>query len=321
LGLITFIVGLIGYSSVGILLMRQAQDQEIGFMDAILQAVFSVHRLLGVAVLLFLMFVGIAIVALLLFFVCKIPGLGSFLYAFIFPIVTVVVGMSIAGMVYVAFPLAAPAIWEGNTIYQTLARLVVIMRRRLLPVITNLVVLALLVFFLSSVVWVILFSGYSASLGMSAAVGIHSASSLASSFMGLMANGGMINGGMNGFEGMGGEAQYAGSFAFATGLLIMIGAVIPFLTFINGTCLVYLQTIEGLHFGEAEEQLRGHVEDAKRRAQDAKDRASAKFQEAKTSSQRPPATTQSATRSCANCKAALAADDVFCGECGTKNPI
>lgn len=318
-GLVTFVVGLIGYSSVGILLMRQAQEQEVGFMDAILQAIFSVHRLLGVAVLLFLVFLGVAITALLILFVCRIPGLGPFLYSFVLPILTVILGMTIAGMLYVGFPLAAPAIWEGNTVFQTVARLIVIVRRRLLPVITNLVVLSLLVFFLSSVVWVILFSGYSTTLGLSLAAGIHSAGGITSSVMSMVAN----NGAQGGMDGFGGEMAYAGSFAFATGLIFMIGAIVPFLTFVNGTCLVYLQTVEGLNFGETEEQLRGHVDEAKRRAQEAKERASSKLQEARDSAQRPaPAVAIApAGRVCKNCKASLAADDIFCGECGTQNPL
>jgi len=320
-GLVSLVVGLIGYSAVGIVLMRKAQEQEVGFMDAVLQAVFTVHRLLGVAILLFLVFLGIALASLLVLFICKIPGLGAFLYSVAFPILTVILGMTIAGMFYVAFPLAAPSIWAGNTIYETLARLIVIVRQRLLSVITNLVILSLLVIFLSGVVLFVLFSGYSATTGLSAAVGIHSIGGLTSMFQSMMLGGGMA--GATGMDGMEGAMQYAGAFAFATGLLFTIGLIIPFLTFINGTCLIYLQTVDGLNFGEAEEKIRSHVEEAKRRTQEARDRAGSKLQEAKASVQRSPqqGSSVAVSRACTSCSAALAPEDVFCGECGSKNPI
>jgi hypothetical protein len=312
--LITLVVGMIGYSSVGIVLMRRAQQQEVGFMDAILQAVFTVHRLLGLALLLFLTFLGLALAAVLILFICKIPGLGPVLFGLAFPILTVVLGMTIAGMFYVVLPLAAPAVWAGNTTWETAARLLVVIRQRLLPVITNLVLLSLLVFFLSCVVGFILFSGYSAAMGLSAAAGI----SPASGAMGLV-QGMMLGGGRGGMESLEAAMAYVGPLAFASGLLVTIGMIIPFLTFINGTCLIYLQVIDGLQFGEAEEKLRGHVAEAARRAQEVRERAGAKLQEARVA---PGAAALQPImkRACVSCNATLAPEDVFCGECGTKNP-
>jgi MFS family permease len=337
-GLLTLVVGMVGYSSIGIMLMRRAQGVETSIADAVMQAVFTVHRLLGVALLMLLAVVGVALAALLLLFVCKLPGVGNVLYAIVFPIVTVAMGMTIAGMFYVAFPLAAPAVWAGNTIWQTAARLFVIIRQRLLSVITNLVILSILVFFLSSVVMFVLYSGYFATVGLSAKVGINALGGLGGLFQGAM--GGM--GGMGGMSGYGqdeGAMSYGGALAFASGLVFMVGMIIPFLTFINGSCLIYLQTVDGLEFDGAEQQLRGHMDEAKRRAQEARERAGAKLEEAKAAAQRhAPAASPAAAaaaaaapaaaaaapapaRSCASCHEALAADDVFCGGCGTKNPL
>jgi hypothetical protein len=68
------------------------------------------------------------------------------------------------------------------------------------------------------------------------------------------------------------------------------------------------------------------MDDAKRLAKEAKDRANAQMQAAKASAQRAdtpaaaePAPVPAAQRSCFACHAPLAADDVFCGECGKKN--
>lgn len=306
--LFTWVVALTGYSAVGILLMRQAQQKPISIADAFVQAIFTVHRLLGVALMMMLCVLGVSLCALLILFCCKLPGIGSLLYAIALPVLTVLIGATIAGLLYVALPLAAPAVWEGNTVWQTTARLLVIVRQRLISVIINLVILSLLVLVLAGVVYLVLSSGYIATAGLSSAVGINSFGGLQQSIMGML----------SGFGGgyYGGESQsYAGAFVFSIGLLVMVGSIIPALTYINGTCLVYLQTIEGLNFGEAEEQIQARMEEAKRLAKEAKDRANAQMQQARATPQ-PAAAPQA--RACLSCKAPMAADDVFCGECGAK---
>lgn len=322
-GLLTLVVALSGYSAVGILLMRQAQQQPVGIVDAFTQAVFTVHRLLGVALMMLLLVIVVSIGATLILLCCKIPGIGSLLYAIAFPALTVLIGTLIAGMLYVALPLAAPAVWEGNTVWQTTARLLVIMRQRLAPVIINLVILSLLVFVLAGVVSLVLYSGYMTTAGLSAAVGINPFGGVVQALQSTMMGGGM--GGM-GYGGYGDGQSYGGAVAFASGLLLMVGGIVPGLTYINGICLVYLQTIEGLHFGQAEEEIRARMDDAKRLAKEAKDRANAQMQAAKASAQRAdtpaaaePAPVPAAQRSCFACHAPLAADDVFCSECGKKN--
>lgn len=315
--LLMFVVSIIAYSAVGILLMRKSQGQEVLFFDAILQAVFTVHRMLGVALILFLIFLAVCIAALLLLFVCRLPEIGPFLFGLVFPIVTVIVGTTLVATVYVAFPLAAPSIWSGNTIYETIARLTVIVKQRLFIVITNLAVLSILVLFISGVVSFLLFSGYSTSIGLASITGIKPMGGLLQTMQVLMLGGG------SGFgEDLGGldaSLSYIKAFGFASTILFVIGFIIPFLTFINGTCLTYLHIVEGLDFNAAEQKLQEQIDEAKRRTQDAKDRASAKLQEAKVSMQKATTTTQA--RHCTNCHASLAPDDVFCGECGTKNPL
>jgi hypothetical protein len=327
--LVTFVVWLIGYSSVGILLMRRAQGQAVSMMDAVMQATFTVHRLLGVAVLLFLLFLGVALAALLVLLVCKIPGIGPVLYGLAFPILTIILGVTVAAMFYVGFPLAAPAIWEGNTAVQTIARLIGIVRTRLLSVITNLVILALLVMFISCVVFFLLAAGYSTTTGLSTTVGISPVGGIGSMLPmgGLLGGVGQFAGGGYGGYGLGETNSYAGSFAFASGLLFTIGAIIPFLTYIIGTCLVYLLAAQGLNFSATEAKLREGVEEAKRRTQEARERAHARMNEAKTAMEPAPQTTFSPAtaapapqRSCSSCHTSLALDDLFCGDCGTKNP-
>lgn len=336
LGLVTLGVMLVGYSAVGITLMRQAQGHTIGFVDAVLQAVFTAHRFLGVGILLLLGYLAVLLGALLVFLLCKLPGLGPLLYAFAFPLVAVVIGATFAGLGYVGYPLAAPAIWEGNTAVQTVARLIQISRHRLLQVIVNMFLLLVLVAVLSLVVFGILGYGAVMSASLSSAVGASPMSSLLATLSGLNPFGSAYGGSFGGYGGYGrGDMAamqdgmaYAKSFGFGAGLLLTIALVIPFLTFINGTCLIYLQTVNGMDFSDSEAMLKERMAQAKRQAEQARDRAAERMREAKASPQAKPAVPAiaqvaapaAAASACGSCHAPMAADDLFCGECGAKRP-
>ncbi|VWD34522.1 hypothetical protein BLA18110_06391 [Burkholderia lata] len=123
---------------------------------------------------------------------------------------------------------------------------------------------------------------------------------------------------------------YLGAYGFGNGLLFAIGLVIPFLTFVNGTCLIYLQTVSGVDFSATEEQLSQHVADAKRHAEQARERAADHLAKARDSHAASAAGTASLPASdtaspaaddataCAQCHKPMAADDLFCGECGAR---
>ncbi len=342
LSLVTIVVGLIGYSAVGIVLMRHAQGTRVEFMQAILQATFSLHRFLGVGLLLFLGYLAVLLGALVILLICKIPGLGALLYAFALPIIAVAVGLLGVGIGYVGIPLTAPAIWEGNDSFQTVARLLQIGRQRLMSVIVNMFLLSILVGFLSVVVFAILFWGTAMATAMSTAVGVGPGSGLGS-MLGMLGMG--MGRGYGGYGGMGmlgmgdyGSSGHLAAFSFGVGLLITIGMIIPFLTFINGTCLIYLQSIDGMDFSASEEQIRKKLEDAKQAAEKARAsadkglRASRDGTAADTAGNAPAAAAAEhapapapapapAARSCSGCHAPLSSTDVFCGECGTKNPL
>lgn len=353
----TFATALIGYSAVGIVLMRDAQGESVGFVDAVLQATLTAHRLLGIGVLLAVGWVLLLLVLLIVFLVCKIPGLGPLLYAIAYPLAAIVAGAIFAGMWYVGYPLAAPAIWQGNTTLQTAARLLHIGRRQLLGVIVRMFGLLLLVGVLSAVVFGILGTGAAIASSISAATGTSPLGGLLGMLGGMGGLGGLGGFGRHasaygmgayglgadaagsGFGRMGGfdyrSMAYLGAYGFGNGLLFAIGLVIPFLTFVNGTCLIYLQTVSGVDFSATEEKLSQHVADAKRHAEQARERAAdrlAKARDAHAASTAgaagaapltSPGTASPAedeAAACAQCHKPMAADDLFCGECGARRP-
>lgn len=319
-GLVSLAVMLVAYSAVGILLMRQAQQRPVTMADALLQAVFTVHRLLGVGLLLVLIFIGIVLASLLVLFLCRIPGLGALLYALAYPVLALVLGVSIVGLGLVAFPLAAPAVWEGNTVFQTIARLLAIMRSRLLNVIVSMLVLVLLLAVLSGVVGGVLASGNMAAIALSSAAGVE----VFGGVSGVLQSLAMVA--MAGQQGSGWQpdgASYLYAFSFGSGLLFTIGAIVPVLTAINGNCLIYLEASSGLDFSEAEGKLRSGVDEARRRAQEVRERAATKpvQPEGKVAehSVGQPEAAAGPARACSGCHAPLGPEDRFCGECGTDN--
>ncbi len=195
--------------------------------------------------------------------------------------------------------------------------------------------LLLLVGVLSAVVLGILGTGAAIASSISAATGTSPLGGLMSTLGGL---GGF--GRHAGAYGLGADVAeggfdyrsmaYLGAYGFGNGLLVAIGLVIPFLTFVNGTCLIYLQTVSGVDFSATEEKLSQHVADAKRHAEQARERAADHLAKARASHAAGAAgtaslpasdTTSSVTdeaTACAQCHKPMAADDLFCGECGAR---
>ncbi|WXK35353.1 zinc ribbon domain-containing protein (plasmid) [Mycetohabitans rhizoxinica] len=351
--LATIAAMIVGYSAVGIILMRGAQGERVGFIDALRQAALTAHRFVGVGALLGTGWLALLLALLFVFFVCKIPGVGPLLYAIAYPIAAIVAGAAFAGMWYVGYPLAAPAIWQGNSTLQTTARLLHIGRHQLLGMIIQMFMLLLLVGVLSIIVFGILGTGMVIASSASMGVGIRPLSGLFDLLSGL----GRVDGfgglstfdGQYGGYGMNGNAMgsasgngldrhsiaYLGSFGFGNGLLIAISLVIPFLTFVNGTCLIYLQTASGIDVSVTERKLRQRVADARRRARQARAAYAsgamtnpstaphgasphAPTPTSRDTAAHPTPSDNNGATTCTQCHKPMGEGDLFCGECGTR---
>ena len=124
--------------------------------------------------------------------------------------------------------------------------------------------LLLLVGVLSAIVFGILGTGAAIASSISAATGTSPLGGLMGTLGGLGGLGRHASAYGLGADAAGGgfdyrSMAYLGAYGFGNGLLFAIGLVIPFLTFVNGTCLIYLQTVSGVDFSatEAEPARRG----------------------------------------------------------------
>ncbi len=352
--LLAAVTALYGVSAVGIMLMRDAQGQErCSIAEAVLQSLFSTHRLIAVAILEGLIVLVAVIVAAILLFICKIPALGPVLYTVVFPVLAVVLGMLVFALFYVMFPLAGPAVWTGSTVFQVVARLNMLARRRLIEIVGQQFVLFVIVSFVTGIIFAIVMIGVGMVSGMSASI---------------VGFGGLGLGFDMGFDGRmgmsyGSGASYILAGSIGGGVLFAVAAVIPALISLKGCCLIYLNTTAGLDFAQAEADLEGGVAAVKAKAEQARERArqlaeqharaqaeAAEKAKAKASadalaaaaaaeaasaeaaaaavdagiasdSAAAPAAaagTPAAGAACPQCKAPVGPDDRFCGECGFK---
>jgi hypothetical protein len=312
MGLVGIIVLLVGLNATGQILMDQARGiAQRSFFEALLASLFTTHRLIGAAILEGIAFVGVLVLVAIVLAICKIPVLGPILYTFVFPLSALLLGLSFI-ILYIGFSLVAPAIWEGNGIIASLARLWTILRHRLPSIILSLILLALLTGLVSLVTFSIVMTGSMTVMSLSVPI---IGSQIGGGLGSLFTNPAML---MSGFSfGEGGGYLLAGLIG---GLcLYTVAASIPALVGIAGICQVYLQGVEGLDFDQAEAEISNRMEEAKRKAQEVQARAQAAAREMQTTTVPvSQANTDTSATHCPNCNAETAPDDMFCGTCGAK---
>lgn len=313
--LISLVLFLCTYSMTGYILMRQTQGQVLALADALVLALLSLGRLIGVALALILLALSMVLLAAFLLFMCKLPGIGSLLYAILMPVLSLLLGLCFIGLFGVAFPLAAPAIWQGNSVINTVARLITIIRMRLVDVITHMSLLSLLVGLLMLVLMMIIMTGMSTTTMLSGLLGV-GAFDFSETFpqsthrfgmrdsletASVFAQMGMFTGNMQ-----------ATGFAMAT--LALLAALVPTLTFIYGNCLIYLEVTKDLDFNETQQQLHSKFNDARNYAEQVRQRHEPELGET------PAAVSKTPKQTCQHCQAPLNAGDIFCGNCGQAQP-
>ena len=297
--LIVIVIFMTGFSATGFILndqMRERTQRSVG--DAVMAALLTLPRLIGVALMIALvaLVVGLAIVILLL--LCKIPFAGPVLYVAVFPLAVLVIAACwYAGFFVVA--LSAPAIWEGNGVMRTLGILWAIICKRLLVVVIHSLLLALLVGVVAGLVMLGLMLGMMVTAGLSAAI------------LQIGSPGG-VTGGLASLA-MG--AAYGGSGyliagAIGGGVVMACAAVVPALVAIAGNCIIFANVSENLSTEEYEARFANAVDSVKQKT-------AATRQKLEEQSHKPQVQTSLAP-TCPQCKGVITADDVFCGNCGHK---
>lgn len=315
-GLMAFLVMFYGSNAVGILLMRDVQGQPgMSLADAVLVSLYTSHRLIAVVFLEFLIVLAAMIAIAIILFVCKIPVLGPVLYTLVFPLSAIVLGVLVFALFYVMLPLAGPAAWSGASVFQIIARLNQIVRTKLVSVILLEVLLFLITTFVALLIFGVLGTGVSLTSGMSAGI-----LSMGEMNMYALASG-------LGRGGSGSGSGYIIAAGLGGGLLMAAAAVVPGLIFTKGVCIIYLDATRNVDFSASEASLNDGLATVKKKAEEARERARALAEQAAASATAPaaapaapsaPAAAPADSLHCPSCKAPVASDDAFCGECAHK---
>lgn len=304
--LLTFSIGLAGVNAAGILISDGVWGRvQRSISQAVLVSVFTSHRLLLVLLFEGLLFLAYLLALGVLLMVCKIPGIGPLLFAIVYPLGALLSGVMLFGLVYVAIPLAAPAIWSGSTATSALVMLKEIARHRLIMAVVMSLMLGLLMVVVSGIVFGIFASGVGITLGMSA--GIVGVSMDFGSFMDMMMGGS-------------GDSGYVWALGLGSTILFLVAAIPVVLVGMKGAAIIHHTAIAGLSLREAEDKVNQQLQAAKERAQEIKTQvaASAATAAAPAAAQQAASKEVSSTLTCPVCTHAVTDADVFCGSCGHK---
>lgn len=301
--LITFSIGLVGVNAAGILVSDGVWGRvQRSISQAVLVSLFTSHRLLLVLLFEGLLFLAYLLALGVLLMVCKIPGIGPLLFAIVYPLGALLSGVMLFGLLYVAIPLAAPAIWSGSTATSALVMLKEIARHRLIMAVVMSLMLGLLMVVVSGIVFGIVGSGVGITLGISA--GIVGVSMDFGNFMGMM--------------GGSGGSGYVWALGLGSTILFLVAAIPVVLVGMKGAAIIHHTAIAGLSLREAEDKVNQQLQAAKERAQEIKTQVAASAATAAAAAQQATAKEMPSSPTCHICSAAVTDADLFCGGCGHK---
>lgn len=303
----SMLVGLSGFSAAGIHLSRRFRGvDELPFMTAFLAALATLPRFLAIFFLIGLIGLLVVLSITLVFWICKIPGVGPLLYLVALPVSAILVGVLGYALTFIT-PLSAPAIWSGKKVFGTIAVLFAITKTRLLNVIVN----ALLLNILVGLVAAIILGGVMSGLFVTGALSVAVIGDLASNPMAMLTSWGNSSGS--------GHVVAGG-----VGVMVLLACAMAFpaLVLISGNCVVYNRVTEGLETGEVEEKLRATVQNVREQAEQAGKRlgeaSEGLVEKAKKAGNAVGTSATEAASACTKCSLPVGPQDAFCGNCGNR---
>jgi hypothetical protein len=302
-----------GVSATGIMLLdraRQAPPRAV--VDALVFGFLCFLKACVIAIAIAAAAVVVGLLAAIVYFVCKIPGIGPLLLFIAHPVMVVTAGL-FAFLMTIFGALAAPALWDGDSVTQAIAKGFAILKERAVTTVLYLLVMALVTAIILGIIGAVILPGYFSMTGLAA--GIIGANLGAD--MSMLSNLPMAL--MYLSSGQGGG--HATSIMLATVVLLMLAAATALQVQLMGMNLVYLGVSEGIDTAGAERLLKQQFDQAKAKADEAKqraivaaERAKQAAQQARTSSAPPP----TPSLLCPACSSVITPKDAFCESCGQK---
>ena len=297
-----------GVSAVGILLLDKARLAPArSLTDALVFGLICLLKFWLIALGLLVVALVFVIAAALVYLICKIPGVGPVLLFVAHPILVLCAGLLIF-MASIFMALVMPALWDGDTVTQAVAKAVAILKERSIVTVLYLIVMAFVAAIILGVIgWVVL-------------PGYFSMTALAASVIGTNLGGGMAML-MNPAALMvltQGESGPVLAAMLDTVVLAMLCFSAALQVQLMGINLVYLGVSEGVDTAGAELMLKRQLYQARAKADEAKHRALEATERAREAAQQARTSAPESGARCPNCQSAAAPDDSFCENCGHK---
>lgn len=304
-----------GVSATGIMLLDRARSASPrALADALVYGFICFLKACAIALVLIVLAIAIAMVAAIVYLICKIPGIGPILLFFAHPPMVLIAGLLVF-LASIFTALVAPALWDGDSVIQAIAKTIAILKQRGVAAVVHLLVMAVVTAIILGIIGAIVFPGYFSMTGIAAAVigpklGMDP-SMITSLPMAMMA------------LSSGGQGGHVYAMMLDTAVLVMLCIATALQVQLMGINLVYLGISEGIDTAEVERMLKRQLDQAKAKADEAKqhaliaaERAKAAAQQARSGSTAtlPP----TAVNECPNCKWNISPEDTFCENCGHK---
>lgn len=132
-GAAALFVAFYGAQAAGLLLMDRAMGRARREVAEALEDAMGIgHRtLLALLVMMAVLLAGIAVL-LGLFWLCRLPQLGPWLFVIVVPLTVSLIGLAVMAGTAVVAPLTGPMVWAGASSWETVRGLAHLIRRRLL---------------------------------------------------------------------------------------------------------------------------------------------------------------------------------------------
>lgn len=311
--ILTALIAGTGLSAAGIMLLDRARiAAPRSTSDALLFGLICFLKACVVALVIFIAALLFGLAAALVYFLCKIPVVGPIVLFIAHPLLVVAAGL-FAFLTFVFAALAAPALWDGDTVSQAIAKAIAVLKERAVLCVLYLLAMGVVTVIILSIIGAVILPGYSSMTGLAVTVigeklagGVSISSHRPFGFMYLMS----------------GSGGHGIAMMLSTAVLVLFGVVAALQVQLMGLNLVYLGVSEGIDTAGAEGMLKQQLDQAKAKADEAKQRALLAAERAKQAAQRarPAAPAQAPTEisSCPNCNSATSPEDSFCENCGHK---
>ena len=270
-GLLAMILIAAGMSGAGILLMDKAKNiAPRSMLDAFLAGLWCIPKFLGFYVVVALVLAALAVVGAIGYFLAKIPGIGPLFFFVLHPVLVIMAAAVLTSLLWVGFPLFTPAVWEGRGFKESLSLVIAVSRQRLVPTVLLFLALYVVVSVIGMVVFGALLPGYLFMTGLASSILDISMDN--TDFEAIVAL-------VNGYGGYNSGLMYAG--ILATALIFGLAVILMMQVALMGVNLVYLSATDGLDTADTENALNAGLDEMKRRAREAQEKARQMAEEAK----------------------------------------